>query len=58
MDPEIFHFIPQGTCNLSPPHGNPELLIWEGTLDKLACAVGSFQGLLCMSIHFYYLCVP
>jgi hypothetical protein len=47
---EIFQFIPQGTSNLFLSHGNPEL-IWEGTVDKLACAVGSFQGLLCKAIH-------
>ncbi len=49
--PEIFQFIPQGTRNLFPSHGNPELLIREGTVNKLACAVGSFQGLLCKAIH-------
>ncbi len=49
--PEIFQFIPQGTSNLFPFHGNPELLIWEGTVDILACAVGSFQGLLYKAIH-------
>ncbi len=49
--PEIFQFIPQGTSNLFSAHDNLELLIWEGTVDKLACAVGSFQGLLCKAIH-------
>jgi hypothetical protein len=34
-----------------PPHGDPDLLIWESTFDTLICALGCHQGFLCKAIH-------
>jgi hypothetical protein len=48
---EFLQIRPQGTRHLFPFHGNTDLLIWEGTFDTLACAVGCLQGFLFEAIH-------
>jgi hypothetical protein len=49
--PDFLQFGPQGACHLFLSHRNPDLLIWESTFDKLACAVGCLQGFLCKAIR-------
>ncbi len=49
--PEFLQLGPHGTHHLFPPHGDPDLLIWESTFDTLACAMGCHEGLPCKAIH-------
>ena len=49
--PELFQFLPQGSYSLFASQGDPDLLIWERSFNKLAYAVASFKGLICKPIH-------